>query len=146
MHQCLVFVHAVDHQSSSPPDIVDAVVRQFFHSSSLHNDIKAVWVVLLEFLPLRFGVLAIKLDVFIACIEIFSDVHLDTFVSCDHDAGGTILLEELCKDKTRWPSTHQEDFDADAWVELVEPMNSARSWLKKGGLFISEVVDLVKLL
>jgi hypothetical protein len=56
------------------------------------------------------------------------------------------LLEELCKDKTRWPSTHQEDFDADPWVELVEPMNSARSWLKKGGLFISEVVDLVKLL
>ena len=129
MHQRLVLVYAVDHQSSTPPDIVDAVIRQLLHSSGLHDDVEAIWVILLEFLPLRVGVLAVKLEVFITGIEFFCDIHLDTLVGRNHDAGCTVLLEKLCKDETSWACAQKKDFDANTRVELVQSVDSACSGL-----------------
>jgi len=146
MHQRLVLIYAIDHQSSSPSDVVDAVIRQLLHSGSLHNNVETVWIVVLEFLPLCLGVLAIKLDVFITSVEISRDVHLDALVSCDHDTGGPILLEKLGKDEAGRTSAQKEDFDANSWVELVEPMNGACSGLDESRLLIGDVVYFVKLL
>jgi hypothetical protein len=146
VNQSLVLVYAIYHQGSTSPHIVDALIRKLLYAGGLHNDIKAVWVIVLEFLPLRIGVLAVKLDVFIPCIQALRNVHLDTFVSGNHDAGGTVLLKKLCEDETSWASAQKEDFDANARAELVESMNCACSRLKKSGLFIGEVVDLVKFL
>lgn len=144
MHQGLIFVNTVDHQRAAPSNEVDAIVGQLLHTSSLNHDIKPVRVVVLQFLPLRIGALAVELDVLVTRVEVFGDVHLDALVRCNHDAGGAVELEELGQDEPSWAGPEHEHFDSDGGVELVESVDGACRRFKEGRLFIGEIVDLVE--
>jgi hypothetical protein len=141
-------------------------IGQFLHPSSLNDDIKSVWVVLLEFLPLRLWVLPIELDVFISRFQILRNIHFDALVSSNDDSRSAVQLEELGEDETSWASAEEEDcklkfnvcftsrgdwkhvvtFNSNRWVQFVQPMNGTRSRLQEGGFLVGEVVDFVQLL
>lgn len=144
MHQGLVLVHAIDHQRTAPSNVVDAIVSQLLYTSSFDHDVEPIRVVVLEFLPLRVGVLAVELDVLVARVEIFRDIHLDALVCRDDDAGGAVELEELRQDEPGRAGAEQEHLNSDGGVELVEPMDGTCRRLEEGRLFVGEVVDLVE--
>ena len=116
MYQGFVLIHTINHQRSSTSHIIDAFIRKLLNSSGLNNHIKSIRIVVLELLPLRLGGFPIQLDVLIAGVELFRDVHLDALVSCDDDAGSSIELEQLREDQPRWSSPEEENFDSNWWV------------------------------
>lgn len=105
VHESLIFVHTIDHEGPSSADVVNTIVGELLNASSFNHDVKAVWIVVLELLPLRTRVLTIELNVFISCTDLFGNVHLDTLVSGNNHPRRAILLEELGKDETCWSST-----------------------------------------
>lgn len=115
----LVLVHAVDHECSTTPDIVDALIRQFLHSRCLHNDIKPILVIVFQLLPLRFRVLPIQLNVLVTGVELLGNIHLDALVGCDDHPRCTVQLEELGEDETCGTGTENEDFNSDRRRQLV---------------------------
>ena len=146
MDECLVLVHAVDHEGAAAANVVDGVLRELLDTGSLDDDVEAVRVVLLQLLPLWARVLAVELDVLVAGVELLRDVHLDALVGGDDDAMCAVQLEQLREDETRWARTEEEDFDADWWVELVKTVKRACGGFEKCGLLVCEIVDLVALL
>lgn len=137
MDKGLVLIDAIYHQSSSPAYIVDGFVREFLHPCSLHNDVESVRIFCFKRLPLRFRVLAVEFNVFVSSFEFLRNVHLDAFVGCDYNSGGTIELQELRQYKARRASAKKENLDTDWWVELIETMDSAGGGLQKSCLFVS---------
>ena len=85
MDLSLILVHTINHDGSSSPNIVDALLCELLHSSRLDNDIESIRIIFLQLLPLGSRVLPIEFDVFIASLELFRDIHLDTFVSGNSD-------------------------------------------------------------
>jgi hypothetical protein len=146
MHKRFVFVNTINHQGSSPPDVVDALICQLLHSRRFHDDIKAVRVILLQLVPLRLWVLPIKLDVFVPCVNILRDVHLNSLVGSNNYFRCTIQLEELGEDEACGSCAEEEDFDTDLGIQLVEAVDGAGGRLEKGRLLVGEVVDFVYLL
>jgi len=146
MYQCFVLIHTIDHQSSSPSYIINALVGQLLNPSSLNDHIKSIRVVVPKLLPLCLRDFPIQLDVLIGSIDLFCDVHLDTLVSCNNDAEGSVELEQLRENQPRWSSPEKENLDSNWWVELVETVDRASSRVEKGRLFVSEIVNLIQLL
>lgn len=107
MHKSLVLVHTIDQESPSSADVINTIVGKLLNASSFNHDIKAVGVVILKLLPLWTRVLTIKLNVFVGCTNLFSNVHLDTLVSSENYARCAILFEKLGKDDARWPSAQE---------------------------------------
>lgn len=143
MDESLVGVDTVDHESSTPTNIVDRLVRQLLDTSGFNNDIEPVRVVLLQLRPLSLGVLPVELDVLVSGINLLGDVHLDALVGNEDDPRGTVELEKLGEDKARGASTKHENFDTNWGVELVETMDGACGGLEEGSFLIGEVIDLV---
>lgn len=146
MHTCLVFIDTVNHQGSSPPDIVDTLISQLFHSSSFDNDIKPVWVILFELSPLCFRVLPVKLNIFVPCLEVLCDVHLDALIGSNDHSGSAVQFKELGEDETSGACAKEENFDADWRAQLVETMDGTGGGFKEGRFFVSKIVDLVHFL
>jgi hypothetical protein len=128
MNERLILIDPIDHQRPTSPHIPNRHIRDLFHTRSLYYHIEAIWIIVFEFLPLRIGVLAVKLDVFVTSLELARDVHLDAFVSGDNDTGSTVKLEELCEDKSSRSCAKEKDLDADGGVEFVEAVYCACSW------------------
>lgn len=146
MDKGLVFVHAIDHQSSPPAYVVDCFVSYFFNSRSLDNDVKPVRIVFFELGPLAFRSLSIELDILVCSIELLGNVHFDTFVRSKCDFARSIQFEQLSEDETSGSSTNQENLNANRSIQLVQPVNGTCSRLEKGRLFVGEVMDLIKLM
>jgi len=142
----LVLVHAIDHQSSPPSYVVDCVVSYFFNSRSLDNDVKTVWIVFFEFGPLVFWILSIELDILVRSIELFGDVHFDTFVRSKCDFARSIQFEKLGEDEAGGSCTNQENLDTNWGIQLVQPVNGTCGRFEERRLFVGEVMDLIKLL
>lgn len=53
----LVLVNTVDEEGTSPSYVVDGILDDGFNSSRLDDDVESEWVILLQFIPLRLGVL-----------------------------------------------------------------------------------------
>lgn len=143
MHKSLVFVNSINHQRTSSAHIVDTIIRQLLYTSCLNDDIETVRVIILQFLPLWSWILAIEFDVFVSRIQLFGDVHLDTFVSCNDDTRCTVLFEELCEDETSGTCAEEKDFNSNAGTELVKAMDSTSRWFEECGFLIGQVFDLV---
>lgn len=146
MHPRLVLVDSVEHQCASTPHVVDALISQLLHTGCFYDDVEPVWVVILELLPLRLGVLPVELDVLVTGVKVLGDIHLDALVRGDDDAGGAVKFEELCEDQTGGSSTEEENFDSDRGVKLVESVDGTCGRFKEGGILVTEVMDFVELL
>lgn len=146
MHKRLVFIHTINHQGSSPPDIVNALIRQLLHARGFNDDIETVRVVLLELVPLCLRVLPVKFNIFVSGLEIFCNVHLDALIGSNDHSSSTIQFEELSKDKTRRTRAEEKNFNADLRVQLIEAMDSASGRLEKGRILVRKVLDLVHFL
>lgn len=136
MDHGIAIVHAVDHQSTTTADVVDALLRELLNSRRLHNDIESIRVIVLELLPLCFWVLPVKLDVLVASFNVLGDVHLDALVRGDDYARGAIQLEQLCENEAGGPCTEEEDLDTDGRGELVEPVDRACGGLEESRFLI----------
>jgi len=53
----LILVNAVNEERPPSSDVVDGILDDGLNSSRLHDDVESERVVLLQFIPLRFGVL-----------------------------------------------------------------------------------------
>lgn len=142
----LVLVHAVDHDSSASPDVVDALLSKLLNTRRLDDNIESIWVVLLKLLPLRARVLPVQLDVLVSRVQLLRNIHLDTLVSSNNHAVSAVELQQLRENKTSRTSAEQKDVNADGRVELVQSVDGASGGFKEGGFLIGEVVDLVALL
>lgn len=119
MDKSLVLVHAIDHQSPPSAYVVDCFVSYFFNSRGLDDDVKTVWIILFELGPLMFRILSIELDILVGSIELFSNVHFDTFVRSKCDFARPIQFEQLGEDETSGSCTNQENLDADWGIQLI---------------------------
>ena len=48
-----IIIHAIDHKLPTATDIVDSVLKNLYASCGFNNNIKSMWVLLLDFLKLR---------------------------------------------------------------------------------------------
>lgn len=131
MNESLVLVDTIDHESAATADVVDGILRDLLDTRSLDDDVKTVWVRLLELLPLRARVLSVELDVIVRSVKLLCDVHLDALVRGDDDTVRTVLLEQLGEDETGWAGSKEEDFNANWRVQLVETVDGACRGLEK---------------
>jgi len=134
MHTRIVFIDTVNHQRSSPPDIVDTLIGQLFHTSSFDDDIKPVWVILFELSPLRLRVLPVKLNIFVSCLKVLCDVHLDALIGSNDHSGSAVQFKELSEDEAGGACAKEENFDADWRVQLVETMDGTGGGFRGGGI------------
>lgn len=141
----LVRVDTVNHEGATSADVVNALIGKFLHTGRLDDDVKSVWVFLLERFPLRARVLAVELEVLVSALEILRDVHLDTLVRSDHDAVRAVELQQLRENQPGRASAEHEHFNADGWGELVKTVERACCGLEEGGILIREVLDFVEL-
>ncbi len=144
MYASLVLIDTIDHQRTASANVVDAFVGQLLHAGRFDDDIKPIRVVVLELLPLRFGVLSVELNVLVGGIKIFSNVHLYALVGSDNDTGCAIELQELGEDQASGSSTQEKDLYADRRCELVETVNGTSRGLKQSRLFVGKIFDLVE--
>ena len=144
MYPRLILIHPINHQRTTPPHIINALIRQLLHARRLYNDIEPILIILLQLRPLRLGVLTVQLDVLVPALELLGEVHLDSLVGGDGDAGGAVEFEELSKDETSWAGAENEDFDTDGWSEFVEAMDGTGGGFEESGFFIGEVVNFVE--
>src|ERR1700761_3695368 len=93
VYERLIFVHTIDHQGSSSAYVIDGLIGQLFHSCSLDDDVKAIWVVFLQLGPLGTWVLAVELDVLISSIELLRDLRFYALVCRECDFPCAIQFE-----------------------------------------------------
>jgi len=90
-------IDTIHNQFTTSSNVVDGILKNLGRSGGFNDDVKAVWVVILDLLELNFWVRTGEFDVFVSSTKLSGQVHLDTLRSSDDDLAATILSKHLGK-------------------------------------------------